>query len=206
MRRLLIVNPNANAQVTAWLAEEARRVAPQGVAIEAVNAASGLMALETPEHVRIASEAVMRAISDARPDAALIGAFGDPGLDEARSLGFNVAGLGEAGLKFAARRRFAIVTLGAAMRDPLERRIAALGLVDQLVAIRFLAGVIAEYVEDRDGRLIEVAREVEACASAGAETVLLGGAPFAGQARRLRGLGVRVIDGVKSAVAAVAPV
>jgi Asp/Glu/hydantoin racemase len=204
LRRLLIVNPNANAQVTAWLAEEARRVAPADVAIEALNAESGLMALETPEHVRIASEAVVRAISDVRPDAALIGAFGDPGLAEARLLGFKVEGLGEAGLESAARRRFAIVTLGAAMREPIERRVAALGLVDQLVGIRFLAGAIADYVADRDGRLVEVARDVEACAAAGAETVLLGGAPFAGQARRLRGLGVRVVDGVKSAVAAIA--
>lgn len=202
MKCLLIVNPNADLRVTAWLAEEARRVAPAGVKVEAVNADSGLAALETPEDILAAAVAVAQAISAARPDAALIGAFGDPGLTEARKLS-RAAGLGESGLRAAgAAGRFAILTLGAAMREPIERRVAELGLSASLVALGFLPGRIADYVENREARLGDVAREVAAFARAGAETVLLGGAPFAGQARLLPSSGARVLDGVESAVAA----
>ena len=167
-KRLLIVNPNTDARITGWLAAEARRVAGGRFEVEAINADSGLAALETPEHVRLAGEAVLRALRERRPDAALIAAFGDPGLAEARALGLPVAGLGEAGLRAAAESAFAVVTLGVAMGEAIRDRIAELGLSERFVTLRILPGSVADYVSDRDARLSEVAREVEACAAAGA--------------------------------------
>ena len=195
--RLLIVNPNTDARITGWLAEEARRVAGGRFEVEAINADSGLAALETPEHVRLVGEAVLRALRERRPDAALIAAFGDPGLAEARALGLPVAGLGEAGLRAAGAggRRFGVVTLGAAMREPIRAKAEGLNLV----ALRVLPGRIADYVAQRESRRDEVAREVEACVEAGAEAVLLGGAPFAGEAALIVSA-VCLIDGVESAV------
>ena len=202
MKRLLVVNPNANVQVTAWLGEAARRAAGPEVAVEAVNAQSGLAALETPEHVRIAADAVLRAVEAARADAAVIGAFGDPGLELVRAAGFAAAGLGEAGLRAAAARRFGIVTLGAAMREPIAARVAALGWTDRLVALQILSGRVSDYVAAREARRDEVAGAIAACVAAGAENVLLGGAPFAGQAEDFSSPGALVIDGVANAVAA----
>ena len=109
--RLLIVNPNTSVSVTNWLAEEAERVAGRRVEIAAVNAPSGLAAIETPEQlVRTAKVVVGTIEADATADVALIGAFGDPGLMEARArLSIPVVGLGEAGLMAAANgRRFSL--------------------------------------------------------------------------------------------------
>ena len=56
--RLLIVNPNTNLQVTGWLREEAARAAADDFDVTAVNAASGLAAIQTPDDSRKAAQAV----------------------------------------------------------------------------------------------------------------------------------------------------
>ena len=151
--RLLIVNPNTSASVTCWLAEEARRVAGKHVEVTAVNAPSGLAAIETPDDLVRAAEVVIAAIeADTGADAAIIGAFGDPGLMEARPrLPIPVVGLGEAGLRAAENgRRFSIVTLGEAMRAPIVKRVRSLGLEDRLAEVSDFARVHLRY--DRQSR------------------------------------------------------
>ena len=207
MKRLLIVNPNTNVSVTRWLAEEARRAAPEGFEIVAVNADSGLEALQTPEDIETAARAVVRAIAaHARAGGlagAVIAAFGDPGLAAARALGLTqVVGLGESGLRAAAAsvRRFSIVTLGEAMRRPVLAKAAALGLGAELVEVNVLPFSIAEMIADREAtraRIVAAVRQVPS------EIVLLGGAPFAGMALAVAGAtGKRVLDGVGACVQA----
>jgi allantoin racemase len=199
--RLLIVNPNTSASVTRWLAEEARRVAGEHMEIAAVNAPSGLAAIETPDHLVQAAKAVVGAIeADAGADAAIIGAFGDPGLVEARArLSIPVVGLGEAGLKAAANgRRFSIVTLGEAMRTALVERVRLLGLEDRLVEIRILRASVADMIANRETHLGAIADAIRACSG---EVVLLGGAPFAGLgATMAEETGATVLDGVAAAL------
>jgi Asp/Glu/hydantoin racemase len=122
--RLLIVNPNTSISVTRWLAEEAERVVGGRAEIAAVNAPSGIAAIETPEQLARAAQVIVGTIeADATADVAIIAAFGDPGLTEARTrLSILVVGLGEAGLMAAANgRRFSIVTLGEALRSAFDR-------------------------------------------------------------------------------------
>ena len=201
MSRVLIVNPNTNQMVTRWLAEEARRVALPGVEIVAINAASGLAALQTPQDVATAARAVIEAIA-AEPGlhGAVIAAFGDPGLAEARArFSTPIVGLGECGLRAASAggRRFCVVTLGAAMRDPIAKRAAALGL-DEIVVPPFS---IAQMIAERDARRAEIVEAVRGCRS---EVVLLGGAPFAGLAQGIaRETGKIVLDGVEACLAAI---
>ncbi len=150
--RLLIVNPNTSEAVAAWLEAEARRVAGSVFEIDAVCAPSGLAAIETPADVRRAARAVVATLAaEPRATGAVIGAFGDPGLDEARAaLRLPVVGLGEAGiLAAAANGRFAIVTLGAAMRAPIAGRAARLGVADRLAGIAILPTTVAGLVADR---------------------------------------------------------
>jgi len=205
-RKLLIVNPNTSKKVTGWLAAEARRVLSASWDIVAVNAASGLAAIETPADLTIAAQAVVSAIAGQTEAAgAIIAAFGDPGLSQARARHSTpVSGLGESGLLAAAAggRRFAIVTLGSAMQEAIADKVAALGLARQLAAIRLLPLAIADLIEDRDCRLEEVADTVRACVkNDGADAVLLGGAPFAGMAFALsRALGANVLDGVAASI------
>ena len=82
----MIVNPNTDVRVTGWLAAEARCVAGENYQIVAVNAASGLAAIETPDQVAEAAPAVEAEIVAHRDaGAAIIGAFGDPGVRKARA-------------------------------------------------------------------------------------------------------------------------
>ena len=202
---LRIVNPNTNHAVTRWLEAEARRVAGDAFDVVAVNADSGVAAIQTPAELEIAARAVVAAISAApRPSGAIVAAFGDPGLSEARALRLMpVVGLAESGLLAAGRdgRRFSIVTMGSALLGMILAKAAALGLAGQLGDVRFLASSIPEMIADRESRLDEITAAVRACAEAGAEAVLLGGAPFAGLAAPLaRKTGLLVLDGVEASV------
>jgi allantoin racemase len=208
MRRLLIINPNTNAAVTRWLGDEAGRVAPEGTQITAIDAESGLAALQTPEDVEIAGRAVVRAIEaharNRQLAGAVIGAFGDPGLAAARAQALTrVVGLGEAGIRAAARgeRRFSIVTLGAAMREPILTKAAALGVSANLAECRVLPFSIPEMIADREGARALIMEAVCICQG---DAVLLGGAPFAGMARDMeRETGKIVLDGVEACVSAI---
>jgi allantoin racemase len=202
-RRLLVVNPNTSARVTHWLAEEARRVAGDEFEIVAVNAASGLAAIETPHDIESAGRAVVAEVARHEASGAIVAAFGDPGLAEARALGrMPIVGLGECGIRAAAQgwRRFAILTLGAAMRGAILAKVAAMELAGQLDEVRLLPFSIPELIGDREGRRAEIVAAVRACRD---RVVLLGGAPFAGMARDIGPeSGKIVLDGVEACVMA----
>jgi allantoin racemase len=202
--RLLIVNPNTNAQVTEWLREEAARVATDDFEVVGINAASGLAAIQTPDDSRKAAQAVTDAVVAASgAAAAIVGAFADPGLAHARTLSsIPVIGLGEAGMREAGKggRRFSIVTLGAAMRASIAVRAKSLGLERQLVDILTLSCSIPDFVENRTSRRNEILAAIRACKG---EAVLLGGAPFAGLgAEMTHETGTLTLDGVAASVAA----
>jgi allantoin racemase len=199
--RLLIVNPNTSVQVTLWLADEAKRVAGGRAEIAAVNAPSGLAAIETPEQLVRAAKVIVGTIeADTTADVAIIGAFGDPGLTEARMrLSIPVVGLGEAGLTAAANgRRFSVVTLGEAMRAALAERVRSLGLADRLAEIRILPVSIPDIIANREAHLGALADAIRGCAG---DAVLLGGAPLAGLGTKMtEETGVTVLDGVEACV------
>jgi allantoin racemase len=200
--RLLIVNPNTSVSVTRWLAEEAKRVAGGRAEIAAVNAPSGLSAIQTPDDLLQAAKVIVGTIeADATADVAIIAAFGDPGLTEARArLSIPVVGLGEAGLRAAASRRFSIVTLGEAMRAALVERVRSLGLEDRLAEIRILPVSIPEMIANREAHLGALDGAIRACAG---DAVLLGGAPLAGLGVKMaRETGLTVLDGVEASVTA----
>jgi allantoin racemase len=202
--RLLIVNPNTSVSVTRWLAEEAKRVAGGRAEIAAVNAPSGLSAIQTPDDLLQAAKVIVGTIeADAAADVAIIiAAFGDPGLTEARArLSIPVVGLGEAGLGAAANgRRFSIVTLGEAMRAALVERVRSLGLEDRLAEIRILPVAIPEMIANREANLGALVDAIRAWAE---DAVLLGGAPLAGLGVKMaKETGLTVLDGVEASVTA----
>jgi allantoin racemase len=200
--RLLIVNPNTSTSVTRWLAEEAKRVAGGRAEIAAVNAPSGLSAIQTPDDLLQAAKVIVGTIeADAAADVAIIAAFGDPGLTEARArLAIPVMGLGEAGLRAAASRRFSIVTLGEEMRAALVERVRSLGLEDRLAEIRILPVSIPEMIANREANLGALVDAIRACAE---DAVLLGGAPLAGLGVKMaKETGLTVLDGVEASVTA----
>jgi allantoin racemase len=201
-RRLVIVNPNTDARVSLWLAEEARRVAGTAFEVIAVNAESGIEAIETPEHLEIAARAVASEVAKhGGASGAIVGGFGDPGVEAAQALGLMpVAGLGESGMSAAAvgGRRFSIVTLGMAMREPILAKAASLDMAGQLAEVLVLPFSIAEMVRDRNATRAEILRAVRGCQDG---AVLLGEAPFAGMAADIARETRRIVlDGVEASI------
>jgi Asp/Glu/hydantoin racemase len=204
---ILLINPNTSESVTNRLAAEARRIASPGVTIRAITAPFGAPAIQTPEELKVAADAVLAAIA-ANPDgnAAIIGAFGDPGLEAARAAASMPAfGLGESGILAASAngRRFAIVTVGAGMRGDIMSRAERLGVADRLVALQFLSASVADVVRDRAALIPAIVDAVAECVTRhGAEAVLLGGGPFVGLAHEVsERTAVPVIDGLHAALA-----
>lgn len=205
-RRIVVINPNTSERVTAILLTEARRLAGDGAEVDGVTASFGAASIECRAELVIAAHAVLEAIATAGPcDAAIIAAFGDPGLEAAAEIApMPVIGLARAGLRAAAAdaRRFAIVTLGRHMRTELERAAVAAGVADRLAAIRFLDGGVLDLAHDRE-RFLDamVATAADCVAEHGAEAVLFGGAPFAGVGRDLVGrIDVPVFEGLTCAM------
>jgi allantoin racemase len=205
--RILVVNPNMSGAVTGMLAAEACRVAGPAVEIRAVTAAFGVAAIQTEADAAVAVQAVTEALAaNGDCDAAIIAAFGDPGLDRARTEApMPVVGLGQSGVLAAGAggRPFGIVTIGAAMRGDIESKVARCGVREQLVALRFLPGTVPDLIRDRAAYRSAIADAVAACIVDGAQAVLLGGAPFAGIHREIdSATEVPVLDGLGAAVAA----
>jgi Asp/Glu/hydantoin racemase len=205
-KRILLVNPNISGSVTTILAREAQMVAGQRAEILAVSPFFGSASIECVAEIAIAAHGVLETIA-AHPgyDAAIIAAFGDPGLEAAREIArMPVFGLGESGIRAAVAhgRRFAIITIGPQLRSIIERMAGTHGASGRLVALRFLGVNVLDAARDRAALEHAVFDAVHECVSQdGAEAVLLGGAPFAGVGRALTRRGtVPIYDGLETAI------
>jgi len=205
LRRVMVLNPNTDPQVTALLRRAARASAPPGCRTFTRSVSSGPTALRDAADLVIAERQVLSLVrAGCAPDGLVIAAFGDPGLEAAQAVAaFPVAGLGASGLAAAAAHgRFAILTLGPGMDAPLRARIARLGLADRLAGLRYLDADIPDVARNPDRFLPAIEAEARHAADAGARALLLGGAPFAGLGQRARAP-IPVIDGLKAAIDAV---
>src|SRR5436305_1501479 len=84
--KLLLINPNITTSMTEAMVDEARRFASSGTEIIGVTAAFGTQYVENRAEAAIASHAVLDALEKHAEgcDAAVVSAFGDPGLAAAR--------------------------------------------------------------------------------------------------------------------------
>lgn len=190
MRRLLVINPNTSASVTASLQHHVRAAAGPSLAVHSLTARFGAPYISDEASYAVANHAVLdawavAAAQDPKPDAVLIGCFGDPGLFALRDgAGVPVSGLAEAAFAAAAwHGRFAIVTGGDRWRPMLSRLAHALGHGPTLAGIHTVAPTGAQLAADP-----VAARELlaHACCQAAerfqAQAVILGGAGLAGMA------------------------
>ena len=205
--RLLLLNPNITAAVTDTMLAEARRSASPGTEIIAATARFGVTYVENRIEAAIASHAVLEALAEhaASCDAAIIAAFGDPGLWAAKELmDFPVVGISEAAFLTAhlLGGRYSIVCLSERLGVWYRECAREHGLDARLGSVRALAiapSDIAKAKEEMRERLIEQAsRAIE---DDGAEVIVLGGGPIAGLAREVADrLPVPIVDGVRCAV------
>ncbi|MCW4115015.1 aspartate/glutamate racemase family protein [Aurantimonas sp. MSK8Z-1] len=205
--KLLVVNPNTTASMTATIAAAARAVAHAETEVVAVTSAMGPASIEGYYDEAFAVPGLIRAIRDgeaAGADAAVIACFDDTGLDAARAaVAIPVLGLCEAGLSLAAMLapRIGIVTTLARSRVPLEHLVQRYGMAGRAI-VRAADIPVLSLEDPTSGAKARLSAEIERTLEEdGAEAILLGCAGMADLAAALSdAFRVPVVDGVGAAV------
>jgi allantoin racemase len=205
--RILLLNPNMTDSVTALMAEAGRSAAAPGTEIVSITARRGVPYISTRAEAQIGGAIALEMLAehDTEIDAAIIAAFGDPGLLGARELfDFPVVGVSEAAMLTACMlgQRFAIVTFSESLVGWYQDCVALNGLADRCAGIHALDLSFADVADDKDRNanlLVELASKV--VRDSGAHSLIFGGAPLAGLALRSRDrIPVPIIDPVAAAV------
>lgn len=204
---LLLINPNITEAMTASMAEEARRFASPGTTINAVTAAFGTQYVENRAEAALASHAVLDALAKhaAGSDAAIVCAFGDPGLAAAREFAdIPIVGIEESAILAAwmLGRRYSIICLTPRLRTWYIECAQEHGLAGRLASVRALDAPIGDIMQARQQFRDTLLRTcLDAIEQDEAEVIIFGGGPIAGLARELRdAIPVPALDGVGCAV------
>jgi allantoin racemase len=205
--RIVVLNPNTTEAVTDLLAAAARAVAAPGTELVPVTATRGVPYLATKAEAQIGGAIAIEMLAEhhAQANAAIIAAFGDPGLFGARELfDIPVIGMSEAAMLTACMlgRRFAIVTFTAALSGWYRDCVEMHGLGERCCAVRSLDqsfGSISEVQDEKEDLLVALANKT--VTEDEAEVIILGGAPLAGLARRVRErVAAPLVDPIAAAV------
>lgn len=205
--RLLLLNPNTSVSMTDRMTSTAEAARAPDTVIIPMTATRGVPYIATRAEAQIGGAIALEMLAEQHMsiDAAIIAAFGDPGLFGARELfDVPVVGLAEAAMLTACMvgRRFAIVTFASALGPWYEECVAMHGLGERCAGILCLdtpftsANDVAEHNEDL---LVELANR--AVRERDADVVILAGAPLTGLAGKVaHRIPVPVIDQVAAAV------
>lgn len=164
--RILLLNPNTSASVTALVADRVAAVAGDAATFVPVTARFGAAYIASRAALAIAGHAALDAfaLNGEGCDAVFIACFGDPGLLALREVSpVPVVGMLEASCLEAQRTagRYAIVTGGALWRPMLEEIVAGLGLADGLAGIRTVERTGGEIAQDPEGALAGLAAQLQ---------------------------------------------
>ncbi len=213
--RLLLANPNTSQAVTDRIAAVGRTAASAGTVIQAVTAAAGVPYIATRAEAVIGARAVLELFAEhaggaehasgtGGADAAVVAAFGDPGLAAARELlDIPVVGMAEAAMLTACMlgRRFAIVTFAPALGPWYREIVDYNGLGARCSGIHCLDEAFADVAHVAEEKAAQLAALCASAVAAGAEVCILGGAPLAGLAAEIAGqVAVPLVDAVAAAV------
>jgi allantoin racemase len=205
--RLLLLNPNTTTALTDRMVAAANLVSASTTEITPLTAPRGVPYIATRAEAQIGGAIALEMLAECHGDfdAAIIAAFGDPGLGGARELfALPIIGLAEAGMLMACTlgRQFSIVTFASALEPWYRECVQWHGLGSRCASIRTLGGAftsISDVQDEKESLLVELAQT--AITQDGADVILLAGAPLAGLAGKVRDrLPVPVIDCVGAAV------
>ncbi len=205
--RILVLNPNTSEPITERLASAARKAAAPDTVIVPLTAPRGVPYIATRAEAQIGGAVALEMLAEhhRNVDAAVIAAFGDPGLFGARELfDLPVVGLAEASMLTACMlgRRFAIVTFARALGPWYEDCVDMHGLAGRCAGVRMLDESfvsVSDVQEEKEDLLVKLANR--AVSEDGADVVILGGAPLAGLADKVRDrIPVPVVDQMGAAV------
>jgi allantoin racemase len=205
--KILLLNPNTTSEVTNLLHKAGARAASPGTELVAMTARRGVPYIATRAEAQIGGAIALEMLAEAGSslDAAIIAAFGDPGLFGARELfAFPIVGLAEAAMLTACMvgRKFAIVTFSRTLAPWYQECVAMHGLEARCAGIRALDEgfqSISDVQSEKEEVLVRLANT--AVEQDEADAVILSGAPLAGLADKVRDrIPVPVIDPVAAAV------
>ena len=208
MKRVLVINPNTSASVTAQVLTECRH--SQGQTIwDGVTVRLGAPYIASEVAYALGAHAVLDAYAShyAGHDAVLVACFGDPGVLALREIcPVPVIGLAQESLSAAAQKgKFAVITGGKAWGTMLQRFARAHQLDRQLVGIHTVELTGAQIAEAPDSAMASLVSAGQAAADEGAQCIVLGGAALTGLAGRLQALlDLPVLDNVHLGAAAAA--
>ncbi len=203
--KLALINPNTSTAITGVMVGIAAETAGARARVLGYTAAFGATLITEPSALEVAAEAVAAlapALCDA--DAAIVAAFGDPGLDALRAaLNVPVTGIAEAGMAEAAQggRRFAVVTTTPSLCDRIAETASRHGH-RRFAGTWTTPGDPAALTANLSALEAALAAAVEqAVRKGGVEAVVIGGGPLAVAARALAGTApVPLIEPVPAAV------
>ena len=195
--RVLLLNANTTAAMTARMVEAASRRAGPGIAIDGATGRFGATYISTRAASAIAGHAALDLLANevgtANPkgyDAVALACFGDPGLLALKEISpVPVIGMAEASLTLAAQLggRIGIVTGGARWVPMLREFAGLIGLGERVATIRATDLTGAQIAADPAGAAAGLAELAQACVEAdGADVVIFGGAGLVGMAEALR--------------------
>jgi allantoin racemase len=205
--KLLLLNPNTSANVTELMMQVARPAAAPGTTLLSATAPRGVPYIATRAEAQIGGAVALEMLAEQHRDidAAIIAAFGDPGLFAARELfDVPVVGLAEAAMLTAcmAGRRFAIITFAQALGPWYEECVRMHGLWERCAGIRMLDGSfrqISEVQNEKEELLVDLA--LRSVTEDEADVLIFAGAPLSGLASRVADrVPVPVVDQVIAAV------
>lgn len=205
--RILLLNPNTTQSVTDRLYEVGAKAAAPGTTLVPLTAPRGVPYIATRAEAQIGGAVALEVLAEHHrtADAAIMAAFGDPGLLGARELfDIPVVGMAEAAMLSACMlgRRFAIVTFATALVPWFEDCVEMHGLSGRCAGVRMLDEPfrsIDDVQVEKEAVLVDLCQRT--IASTGADVIILGGAPLAGLAEKVRDrIPVPVVDQVQAAV------
>jgi Asp/Glu/hydantoin racemase len=205
--KILLINPNTTKGVTELMMAAGQSAAAAGTELSAETAPRGVPYIATRAEAQIGGAIAleMLAARHHEVDAAIIAAFGDPGLFGARELfDIPVVGMAEAAMLTACMlgRRFAIVTFARALGPWYRECVEMHGLKERCAGLRMLDdafGSISQVQEEKEALLVDLANR--AVQEDEADVIILAGAPLSGLARKVRDrIPVPVVDQVAAAV------
>lgn len=204
--RILLLNPNMTGAVTDRLVTAASEVACPGTVILSATASRGFPYISNRAEAQIAGAIVLDMLAEraGQYDAAIVAAFGDPGLFGAREL-FDrpIVGMSEAAMLTACMlgKKFGIVSFTTQMGPWYRECVENHGLMGRCAGVFCLTepfSSVTDVAAEKQEALVTLAGEAVGW---GADVVILAGAPLAGLARLVASdIPVPVVDQIQAAL------
>ena len=211
MTAILLINPNTSARALDMMLRIAAAVAPAGVAVRGIGAASGVPMILTDADLRASAAEVVRLgiASTADMAAMVVAAFGDPGAEALRAaVRVPVVGIGAAAFAEAAAggRRFGIATTTPGLIGAIEALVARLSFGSGFTGVRVPIDDPLALAADPSRQEEALAQSVRECIELdGADAVIIGGGPLSAAAAALRRrFATDIIEPVPAAIRCVA--